>query len=87
MKDGLLDLAQAGSTTNSYLVSIYQARMINSVMGYGMVSPWDVNHIPENWLAAFEGIAMDLPRMRSKVAEIETIKNKWRTEYKQRYRH
>ena len=61
--------------------------MINGVMGYGMVSPWDVSHIPDEWLLAFEGIAARLPGIRKQWVEVEAIKNKWRSEYKQRYRH
>lgn len=59
--------------------------MVNAVMGYGMVTPFEVMELPEDWMLAFEGLAMKLPDLRKSVAEVERLKNEWRQNYRQRY--
>lgn len=49
--------------------------------------PWEVEHIPDNWIYAIEGFALRLPGLQRGMNEVETIKAKWRQNYKQRYKH
>lgn len=43
-------------TNDPTLGAILMARQINHLCGGGVVAPWDVYELPEEWLTAFEGM-------------------------------
>ena len=77
----MLELAQVGATSNPMLVKIDKARMVNSVLGGAAGMPWEIDDIPDEWLYAFEGITLRLPKMTAGLQKIEGFKAKWRASH------
>lgn len=65
MTPALLALADGRGTNEAHLTAIYLAKMINREMGGVLVGPWDVYDLPEEWIDAFRGLAVELPGIRA----------------------
>lgn len=58
------------------ITAVWLAREINQRCGGALIAPWQVEDLPDEWAALFEGLALDLPALkqtadavRSKFAE------------------
>lgn len=78
MTPALLCLADGQGTSEPHLAAIFQARQINQALGGAFVGPWDVDELPDEWLDAFRGLAVDLPGMREGKAKVEERLVEWR---------
>lgn len=78
MTPALLSLADGQGTSEPHLAAIFQAKMINQVMGGAFVAPWDVDELPDEWLDVFRALAVDLPGLRAGKAQVEERLEKWR---------
>jgi hypothetical protein len=48
-----------------------RAQQINRTLGGLAVMPWEVDEIPDEWLAAFESLADELPQMQRGRAQLD----------------
>lgn len=60
------------------LVAIWTARMINQQLGGAVVSPWDVDELPAEWVEAILGMATRVPAMAQGKQQVEDALEKWR---------
>jgi hypothetical protein len=77
-----LEIAQTGQTSDPYLVAVFRARSINTVMGGALVMPWEVDGLPQEWLDVFDALASGLPDMKEGQAKVDALKAKFLKGYK-----
>lgn len=70
MTRACLMLAKGKGTDEPHLVAILQAQLVNRLMGGVMVTPWNVDELPNDWLDAFDALVWELPSMREGQAKI-----------------
>ena len=70
MTSACLLLSKGKATSEPHLAAILQAQVVNRVMGGVMVTPWDIDQMPNDWLDAFDVLVWQLPDMRSAQAKI-----------------
>lgn len=70
----LADLSAGRSTNQAMAVKILQAQAVNQVLGGVVVTPWNVDELPDEWLDAFQMFAKDLKDMVAQRQEAERVK-------------
>jgi hypothetical protein len=56
LETALDDLKNSGGTSYELFVKVSKARKINAVCGYGVVAPWEVGELDEEWSEMFDGL-------------------------------
>jgi hypothetical protein len=56
LADAIEGLRENGRTTHEGLQAVSLARLVNQVVGYGAVTPWDVGQLTEDWIELFYGL-------------------------------
>jgi hypothetical protein len=77
-----LTLAEGGAVKDEYLTAILMAQKINSLLGGYVISPWDLDKIPEDWMAAFNGLLTRLPRYQKTQNEVKSYLKNWEKSHK-----
>jgi len=83
MTSAILDAAQFGKTAGM-AAEIIRCRLINQQLGTN-IPPWEMEHYPEEWLAAVEMMSTDLPRAREWAEATQQSLAKLREQRKQRW--
>ena len=85
MMDEAVDAAyRDGATSDPILKSIFMAEAINQRNGGGLVKPWELESVPEDWLDAYyslhgaNGRKMEKQRMEKYHDEFRRV-NKYRS--------
>lgn len=73
-----MGLARGKGTDEPHLSSILMAQAINRIMGGALVTPWNLNDLPDDWLDAFSALAYDLPEMRAGQSKVDAALAKLR---------
>lgn len=71
MTSALLALSAGEGTTDQHLASIILARKINTALGGAILSPWDVEELPDGWLDAVKALTDQLPEIRRGRRQVE----------------
>jgi hypothetical protein len=66
----LVQLAKGKGTTEPHLVGIFTAQKINQLCGGVVVTPWNCNDLPDEWLDSFSALANDYPAVRDQQAKV-----------------
>lgn len=82
MNAGLLALANNQGTSNPLLKAYLIARRINTYIGGGVIAPWEVDQLPEEWLDAINGLTIELPGMAKGYQQINEYLEKWRAQWR-----
>jgi len=85
----LLGIAQSGATDNKMLIKIFKARSVNLAHGGTVISAWDIDELPEEFVDACEALVKDLPNIKKGTAKIDAHMAKVRAEHPQyrKYKH
>ena len=85
----LFGLAQTGATDNEMLIKIFKARAVNLAHGGTVISAWEIDELPGEFVDACDALINDLPNMKRGVAKIESHMAKVRAEHPQyrKYKH
>lgn len=55
--EAALDEARTNGTTSHTLIGdVWRAQRINRVVGFGMLRPWEIQELDEEWLQVFDGL-------------------------------
>jgi len=79
----LFGLAQTGATDNEMLIKIFKARAVNLAHGGTVVSAWEIDELPEEFVDACDALINDLPNMKKGVAKIDTYMAQARAKHPQ----
>lgn len=83
MTPALMGLARNESIRHPMVADILRANEINRICGGAVISPWEIDDLPMDWLDTFEGLAVDLPKMRKGQGQVESFKERWRKQHPQ----
>ena len=78
-----MGIAQSGATSNELLIKIYKARAVNLAHGGTVVSAWDVDDLPDEFIDACEALVNDLPNIKKGTAKVDAYMAKRRAEHLQ----
>jgi len=85
----LLGIAQTGATDDEMLIKIFKARAVNLAHGGTVISAWDIDELPEEFVDACDALVNDLPNIKKGTAKIDAHMAKVRSEHPQyrKYKH
>ena len=71
------------------LISIFRARAVNQAHGGTVISAWEVDDLPDEFVDACTAMVNDLPNMKKGVAKIDAYMAMVRAEHPQyrKYKH
>lgn len=81
LEAALFELAQTGRTHHPLLSRVLLARAVNVTLGGGVVGPWDIDEMGEDWLEIISSLAFDLPGYQKASQKIESIRAAWRASH------
>jgi len=89
LTDALLGIAQSGATNNEMLIKIFKARAVNMAHGGTVISAWELDELPEEFVDACDALVNDLPNIKRGTAKIDAYMAKVRAEHPQyrKYKH
>ena len=61
--------------------------MINQVLGFGAVTVWDVDELPEDWIDFFMAVHTELPQAQERHAQRQQWIDRQRTEFFNKLQH
>ncbi len=73
-------MAEGSAPNNEHINAINIANVINQYSGGVVIAPWEVDHIPNNWIETFLAMT-NLPSMKSVVDEQKAIVEKWKRDH------
>lgn len=79
-----MSLARTRRTQDPLLAAFLIAQHVNEAAGGAVIAPWEVEELPEEWIDAARGLAVELPELRKGAAKVEDWKEKWRKEHRKR---
>jgi len=83
MSAGLLALSAGRRTSDPLLTAYITAQRINHLTG-ASIAPWEVAELPEEWVDAARGLAVDLPRLGQARQEAASVVERLRKEHRER---
>lgn len=84
MTRGLLALAKGEGTGHPLLVAYLLAQRINQAAGGAVISPWEVNDLPDEWIDAAKGLTSELAELRAGTQQVEDRLARWREEHRKK---
>lgn len=84
MTGGLLALSGSRKTSEPHLAAFLTAQHVNQAAGGTVVTPWEVDELPMEWIEAANGLMLELPGMRKGRQTVDKILEKWRKEHARR---
>ena len=71
-----MSLALKGTTSNEKFLAMDIANAINAQSGGVVVSPWEVDQLPQDWIDAIMAVSRGLPKMQEGMRKIKQVKDK-----------
>lgn len=79
---GALGLARKRGTTHPLIVAFLAAQRINQAAGGAVISPWELDELPDEWLDAALALTTDLQQIRQGTQQVEKRLAEWRAEHR-----
>jgi hypothetical protein len=81
MIEDALDLAaQSKPISHAKILAVEKARLVNTVCGAPVVTPWDVDQLDDEWLMIFEGL-YHLPQRTAAFQSFEEVLKRRRAQH------
>ena len=77
IESSLLEIVQAGMTSDEWVIAINTAKLVNEALGGPFVAPWEVKNLPDELVERILALANDLPGMKEGQKRVEEIRAKW----------
>ena len=74
-------MARTGRTSHPGIQAVWLAQQINMISNGAVIAPWEIDHLPEEWIEIILGMSTDLPEMKKARDNVQKYFEKHRKDH------
>lgn len=74
-------MAEGRAQKHEQINAINIAKVINRYSGGAIIAPWEIDQLPDEYVATFIALADELPTMKSVIDKHKSIMDVWRKKH------